>query len=64
MIISVLIPVRIIVKSDQENVHLITNNSPVRSIDGGKPKLGWLIVIMLLIRGRIVVGLVLEALFD
>lgn len=34
-----LIPARIIVKLDQENVDRITNSSPIRLMEGGRAKL-------------------------
>lgn len=38
-VITMLIPIRIIEKLDQENSDMAINNSPIRLIDGGKARL-------------------------
>lgn len=38
-VITILIPMRIIEKLDQENNDMVMNNSPIRLIEGGKARL-------------------------
>lgn len=54
-VITILIPMRIIEKLDQENNDMVMNNSPIRLIEGGKARLARLASShSVAIRGKIV----------
>lgn len=43
-VIIMLIPIRIMVKFDQENNDMVMNNSPIRLIEGGRARLARLAI--------------------